>query len=60
MFTEAEAAALLGLSKATLSRMRLNPAKHSVGPHHLEVAYRRYGYRRRDIEAWLASREVAE
>lgn len=55
MLTPRAAAAALGLSETTLRRLRAA----GTGPRMLRLSDRRLGYRREDLEAWLAQRPTA-
>jgi predicted DNA-binding transcriptional regulator AlpA len=50
---EAEAAAVMGISEATLRRLRIN----DIGPRHVQLSTRRIGYRVPALRQWLAERE---
>ena len=52
---EAKAAELLSLSMRTLQRLRMD----GDGPPHIQLGPRRIGYRKSDLETWLAGRVVA-
>lgn len=46
---EREAAAIVGLSYATLRRMRLD----DIGPRYVQLGVKRIGYRQGDLAEWL-------
>jgi predicted DNA-binding transcriptional regulator AlpA len=52
LLTEKDLAAWLGISLPTLQRMRSNGS----GPRFVRLSMRRVGYRKGDVEAWLAAR----
>jgi predicted DNA-binding transcriptional regulator AlpA len=52
LLTEKDLAAWLGLSLPTLQRMR----SRGSGPSFVQLSMRRVGYRRPDVEVWLAAR----
>ncbi len=52
LLTEKDLAGWLGVSLPTLQRMR----SKGGGPQFVRLSTRRVGYRRADIEAWLAER----
>ena len=56
VLTEEQAARLLGLTKFTLHRMRTKPHLYGAGPRSFRLTARRIGYRRVDLEAWIATK----
>jgi predicted DNA-binding transcriptional regulator AlpA len=52
ILTEKHISGWLGLSLPSLQRMRSNGS----GPSFVQLSQRRIGYRRSDVEAWLAAR----
>ena len=54
LLTEKQLSAWLGVSLPSLQRMRSNGS----GPHYVQLSSRRLGYRRSDVEAWLAARTI--
>ena len=52
ILTEKHVSAWIGLSLPSLQRMRSNGS----GPRFIQLSERRIGYRRSDVEAWLAAR----
>jgi len=54
LLTEKHLATWLGVSLPTLQRMRSN----GNGPSFVQLSMRRVGYRKRDVEAWLAARTI--
>jgi predicted DNA-binding transcriptional regulator AlpA len=52
LLTEKELSAWVGVSIPNLQRMRSN----GTGPRYVQLSPRRIGYRKSDVEAWLAAR----
>lgn len=55
IYREKDVLALLGVSKATLWRWR----REGVFPHPIQLGPNTVGWRRGDVDEWLASRPVA-
>ncbi len=56
LLTEKELSRWLGLSLPTLQRLRC----YGGGPRFVRLSLRRIGYRRVDVEVWLASRTAEQ
>jgi predicted DNA-binding transcriptional regulator AlpA len=54
LLTEKDLSDWLGVSLPNLQRMRST----GTGPRYVQLSTRRLGYRKRDVEAWLAARTI--
>jgi predicted DNA-binding transcriptional regulator AlpA len=54
LLTEKQLSAWLGVSLPNLQRMR----SRGTGPRYIQLSARRLGYRKSDVEAWIAARTI--